>query len=241
MFIGRSSLQDKTPGHGEIKLCELKEHSKDYRGKLSLYCWNDLWFFKYSLFSPIQHNDASAVAMSASIQKQNATAKAHVLAGHASGRRVHGWKMQEGHGSDILSDLHCTCTICAESKTEAPSLRKFEGARPSVSAVKGEYMTSSDPYISKAMAELQKLDDIEQISDQEDRSDSMHVDAKHVKPVELRRRSTKPREYWHADTVPLGQTWHHIQHALVLVDDFTRMSFVYLLKKQEPICSRGRT
>ena len=38
-------------------------------------------------------------------------------------------------------------------------------------------MTSSDPYISKAMAELQKLDDIEQISDQEDRSDSMHVDA----------------------------------------------------------------
>lgn len=49
-------------------------------------------------------------------------------------------------------------------------------------------------------------------------------------PLELRRCSTKSREYWYADTVPLGKTWNHTKHALVMVDDFTRMSFVYLIK-----------
>jgi len=129
IFTGRSSLKDKMSGHGEISLYELTENSKDYKGTLALNCWNDLWFFKYSIFSPARHDAASAIAMSASIQKQSATAKAHVLAGHASGRRVHGWKMQEGKGNEVLADLHCSCTICTESKTEAkteaPSLRKF--------------------------------------------------------------------------------------------------------------------
>ena len=55
-------------------------------------------------------------------------------------------------------------------------------------------------------------------------------DASKARPVELRRCSTKSREYWHADTIPLGNTWNHMKHALVIVDDFTRMSFVYLLK-----------
>jgi len=96
--------------------------------------------------------------MSALIQKQSATAKAHVLAGHASGRRVHRWKMQEAKGNEVLADLHCSCTICTESKTEAPSLRKFEGKRTPMSSVKGEYLISTDTYFSNAMNALQKLD-----------------------------------------------------------------------------------
>jgi len=85
----------------------------------------------------MHHDAASAIAMSASIQKQSATAKAHVLAGHAaaSGRRVHGWKMQEGKGNEVLADLHCACTICTEPKTEATSLRIFEGTRTPMSLV----------------------------------------------------------------------------------------------------------
>ena len=120
IFTGRSSLKDKTSGHGEISLYELTENSKDYKGTLALNCWNDLWFFKYSIFSPARHDATSAIAMSASIQKQSVTAKAHMLAGQPSGRRVHGWKMQEGKGNEIPADLHRACTVCTESKTKAP-------------------------------------------------------------------------------------------------------------------------
>ena len=80
------------------------------------------------------------------------------------------------------------------------------------------------------MNALQKLDEIEQISDQEKLPGLAGNDASEARPVELRRRSTKSREYWHADTIPLGNTWNHMKHALVIGDDFTRMSFVYLLK-----------
>ena len=55
-------------------------------------------------------------------------------------------------------------------------------------------------------------------------------DASKARPVELHRRSTKSRDYWHADTIPLGNTWNHMKHVLVIVDDFTRVSFVYRLK-----------
>ena len=173
------------------------------------------------MFSPARNDAASAVAMSASVSKRCATARAHITARYASGRRVHGWKTQEGNGSDIFSELHCTCTICTESKTESPSLRKFEGNRYSMSEVTGKYMKSNDPYISKAMHELEKLDVIEQASENET--------ATKPAPVELCRRSTKPREYWHADAIPLGNTWNKMKHALVIVDDFTRTSFIYLM------------
>jgi len=126
IFTGRSSLKDKTSGHDEILLYKLTENSKNYKGTLALICWNDLWFFKYSIFPPARHDATSTIAMSASIQKQSVTAKAHVLAGHASGRRVHSCRKQEGKGKEVLADLHCSCTICTESKTEAPSLRKLE-------------------------------------------------------------------------------------------------------------------
>jgi len=206
VFTGRSSFEDKSSGHGEISLYELTEKSKDYKGTLALNCWNDLWVFKYSIFLPARHDTASAIAMSVSIQKQTAGTKAHVLAGHASGRRAHSWKMQEGKGNEVLVDLHCSCTICTESKTEAPSLRKYEGKRTPMSSVTGEYLISTDPYFSNAMDALKKLDDIEQISDQEELPGHTSYDASKARPVELRRRSTKSREYWHADTIPQGNT-----------------------------------
>jgi len=162
---------------------------------LALNCWNDLWVLKYSIFSPARHDAASAIAMSASIQKQSATAKAHVLARHASGRRAHGWKMQEGKGNEVLADLHCTCNIDTESKTEAPSLRKFEGTRTAMSSVMSEYLISTDPYFSSALDALKKLDDIEQISDQEEVPGLTSDDASKARPIELRRHSTKSREY----------------------------------------------
>jgi len=111
IFTRRSSLKGKTSGHAEISLYELTQNLTDYKGTLALNYWNDLWFLKYSIFSLARHDAASAIAMSASFQKQSATAKAHALSGHASGCRVHGWKMQEGKGKQVLADLHCACTI----------------------------------------------------------------------------------------------------------------------------------
>ena len=138
--------------------------------------------------------------------------------------------MQEGKGNEVLADLHSACTIYTESKTEAPSLRKFEGTRMPMSSVTGVYLTSTDSYFSNAMDELKKLDEIEQISDQEEVPGLKSVDASKARPIELRRRTTKSREYWHADTIPLGKTWNHMKDALVIIDDFTRMSFVYRIK-----------
>jgi hypothetical protein len=48
--------------------------------------------------------------------------------------------------------------------------------------------------------------------------------------VAAMRRSTAPRQYWHADTIPLAPNWQKAKHALILVDDFTRQCFVKLLK-----------
>ena len=48
-----------------------------------------------------------------------------------------------------------------------------------------------------------------------------------------KRHSTRPRQYWHADTIPLGsKTWNNMKHALILVEDYSRMTFVYLLKEK---------
>jgi len=99
-----------------------------------------------------------------------------------------------------------------------------------MSLVTGEYLISTDPYFSNAMDALKKLDEIEQISDQEEVPGLTSDDASKASPIELRRRSTKSREYWHADTIPLGKTWNHMKDAFVIVDDFTRMSFVYPIK-----------
>ncbi len=49
------------------------------------------------------------------------------------------------------------------------------------------------------------------------------------------RRSTAPRQYWHADTIPLASNWLKAKHALILVDDFTRQCFVKLLKDKTQI------
>jgi len=64
-----------------------------------------------------------------------------------------------------------------------------------MSSVTGEYLISTDPYFSNAMNALKKFDEIEQISDQEKMPGLTNNDASKARPVELRRRSTKSREY----------------------------------------------
>jgi len=71
------------------------------------------------------------------------------------------------------------------------------------------------------MNALKELDEIEQISDKEETPDPTSDVATKTRPLELRRRSTKWREYWHPDIVPLRNTWNHMKYALVIVNDFT--------------------
>jgi len=99
-----------------------------------------------------------------------------------------------------------------------------------MSSVTSEYLISTNSYFSNAMYELKKLDEIQQISDQDEVPGLTSDDASKARPIELRRRSTKSREYWHADTIPLEKIWNHMKDALIIVDDFTRMLFVCPIK-----------
>jgi len=91
--------------------------------------------------------------------------------------------------------------------------------------VTGEYLASSDPFILNAMNALKKLDEMEHMSNKEEVSCPTGDKVSKTRPLELRHRITKSREYWHADTVPLGKTWNYIQHAFVMVDDLLVCSF----------------
>jgi hypothetical protein len=62
-------------------------------------------------------------------------------------------------------------------------------------SVTGEYLISTDPYFSNAMNALKKLDEIEQTSGQEEVPGPTSDSASKARPVELRRLSTKSREY----------------------------------------------
>jgi len=101
--------------------------------------------------------------------------------------------------------------------------------------VTGEYIRSGDPYIFNAMDKLRQLNDYAR---QTEHGHNFTAQAPHAQrheitlqaPHELRRRSAKPREYWHADTILLGKTWNHMKQALIMVDDYSCMSFIYLMK-----------
>jgi len=92
------------------------------------------------------------------------------------------------------------------------NIQKVEGARTPVSLVTREYLKFTDQYISNAMnaAALRRLDKIEKISFKEEASGPTGDDVSKTRPLGLRRRSIKSRQYWHADTVtvPLGKTWN---------------------------------
>jgi hypothetical protein len=48
------------------------------------------------------------------------------------------------------------------------------------------------------------------------------------------RNSNAPGEYWHCDTIPLGsKCWGGMREALIMVDDFSRKVFVYLMKDKQ--------
>ena len=232
LFYGRRHMHDNnTAGTGEIRLHELTPDSRQYVGKVDLKSWNDLWFFNYTIFNPKQE-----VAMSASSNgtKWSNTIKAHVTCGHASGRRVHGVFKHAGRGDEIFSDLPCQCPICAATKSETPGHRKFERyfqhADIDESKITGDYLLAHDPRIQEAIDVLRDMDLSAQPPSDPQAPASMPTPRKGI--VAAQRRSTAPRQYWHADTIPLAPNWQKAKHALILVDDFTRQCFVKLLKNK---------
>jgi len=125
------------------------------------------------------------------------------------------------------------------------NIQKVEGARTPVSLVTREYLKFTDQYISNAMnaAALRRLDKIEQISFKEEASGPTGDDVSKTRPLGLRRRNIKSRQYWHADstdtvTVPLGKTWNDKEMlslwskiSLVCPLCISSKSFVYLIKE----------
>ena len=234
-FHGRSSHTDNNPaGSGEIRLHELTANSRKYVGNVALKSWNDLWFFNYTIFNPAQ--DVAMAASQLNATKLSNTIKAHVTCAHCSGRRVHGAFKHAGRGDEIFSDLPCQCPICAATKSELPGHRKFERyfqhAEIDESKISGEYLIAHDPRVQEAIAVLRDMDLSAQSPHDTDPA-FQPVPRKGI--VAAQRRSTAPRQYWHADTIPLAPNWQKAKHALILVDDFTRECFVKLLKHKTQI------
>ncbi len=152
------------------------------------------------------------------------TVKAHVTCGHASGRRVHGAFKHASRGGEIFSDLMCACHICAVTKSEKPGHRKFERyfqhAEVEESELTGEYLMAHDPRIQEAINILRDMDTSAQSASDTITPANLPMPRKGI--VAALRRSTAPRQYWHADTIPLASNWQKAKYALILVDDFTR-------------------
>lgn len=235
-FHGRKHLHDNNQaGTGEIRLHEITPHSRRHLGNVHLRSWNDLWFFNYNIFNPAQ--DIAMAASASHMTKLSATIKAHVTYGHASGRRVYGAFKQSGRGDDILSDLPCPCPICAVTKSDTPGHRKFERYFQhdviDDSKITGDYLIAHDPRMQEAIAILRDMDIQAQSLSEHEGAQSMKIGPSPRKGiVAAQRRSTAPRQYWHADTIPLRPNWQKAKHALILVDDFTRQTFVKLLKNK---------
>ena len=209
---------------------ELRPASPDYMGILHLKSWNDLWFFNYSIFNPAQ--DVVMTASVSNATKISNTIKAHVTCGHASGRRVHGAFKHASRWDEMFSDLTSTCHICAVTKSETPGHHKFERyfkhADINESKITGDYLIAHDPHMQDAITVLRDMDNCTQQAPAHVTAPSLPQPRKGI--VAAMRRSTAPRQYWHADTIPLAPNWQKAKYALILVDDFTRQCFVKLLK-----------
>lgn len=234
-FHGRRSHTDNSQaGTGEILLHELTPDSRKYVGNVALKSWNDLWFFNYTIFNPAK--DVAMAASQLNATKLSNTIKAHVTCAHCSGRRVHGAFKHAGRGDEIFSDLPCQCPICAATKSELPGHRKFERhfqhAEIDESKISGEYLIAHDPRVQEAIAVLRDMDLNTRLPTH---ADPGFQPAPRKGIVAAQRRSTAPRQYWHADTIPLAPNWQKAKHALILVDDFTRQCFVKLLKHKTQV------
>ncbi len=122
--------------------------------------------------------------------------------------------------------------ICAVTKSETPGHRKFERyfqhADVDESKLTGEYLIAHDPRMQEAINILRDMDTSDQPASAVIASATLPMVRKGI--VAALRRSTTPRQYWHADTIPLAPNWQKAKHTLILVDDFTHQCFVKLLK-----------
>jgi len=197
-------------------------------GKVDLKSWNDLWFFNYSNFNPahdVSMTESVSNVKVSNVTKISNTIKSHVTFGHASGRRVHGAFKHASRGDEIFSDLKCTCQICAVTKSETPGHRKLERYFQHVdideSKITGEYLIAHDPRIQEAINILRDMDTCAQPPLTATVSTTLPMSRKGI--VADLHRSTVPRQYWHADTIPLAPNWQKAKH-------------VYMDAATDPMC-----
>jgi len=115
------------------------------------------------MFSPACHNAAIVDAGLRQFKYKLPQPKPLGLRAFGTQIGVLGAGMQQGNGNDLLADLHCSCTMHAESNLEAPSLRKFISNCPPMSSMMCGYLMSNDLDISNAVSKLNEPNEIEQI------------------------------------------------------------------------------
>ena len=226
LYEGRASLNDPSDGMIIVTLYELQEQSKTERGHVKTKIWNDVLFFTYSLFSPVTAMASTITQMPKATAKSMKSAMYHFIFGHASMRRLR--SMLRFLDIDVHSDFWCACEICSACKTHTPSRRIFERKHVPAGQSTGHFFRSTDPDMQNDIENMMRSE-AEAAKYEANMGDSFDDYADFYKKVP--RYSTSPGEYWHCDTIPLGsKCWGNFTEALIMVDDFSRMVFVYVMK-----------
>jgi hypothetical protein len=108
--------------------------------------------------------------------------------------------------------------------------RHFQHADIDMTKIQGDYLIAHDLRMQDAITTLRDMDIC---SPPPAHTVPANLPMPRKGIVAAMRRSTAPRQYWHADTIPLAPNWQKVKHALILVDVFTRQCFVKLLKERE--------
>ena len=162
------------------------------------------------------------------------SAKYHTIFGDCDQRRVS--KLCARAGIQVLSELPSPCPTCAATKSQAPSRRLYERRNVPAKDVQGPRFLPSDQVLRLATEQLAESDAL--VARMEDPSYQQHLAHEHKIHTHASQlhsfaaRATRPGQFFHCDTIPLGNCWNGMREALVMVDDCSRTVYAYAMKNK---------
>ena len=263
IFDGRTSLSDFSDGHTALTLHQLTNEGRHILGQVPIIEWSNLSFFPYYLYSPSSDPISAAANIAGSRGARcMATAMYHVIFGHSGMRRIRACLAPAGVDVSAELPCPCSicAEACSEMPSRRHFARvnadrgtvsgtPFEPADPTLAAQMHEMLKSDasapdgGPLYDCEADELHTDEEFKNIQNKWDEvliNTPVHElhrlldDASFPEfGSSVRRKSTRPGQMWHCDTIPLPNTcWDRITQALVLVDDYSRKVFVYGMKSK---------
>ena len=244
IFEGKECIEARDDsGNVTVQINQLLPHGtlqsaphRQMLGNLTLETWNHLSFFPYSFHSPPTSIHAHSMDIqSRGYSKEMLSAKYHTIFGCCDQRRV--YKACARAGICVLTSLPSPCPLCAATKSSTPSRRMYERTNVSPREVTGQYFQPVEPELKHAIKQLAESDaaaaKYETIIESSVPVQATSCICHGVHNIQcFPARSTKPGQFFHADTIPLGRCWNGICEALVLVDDCHRKIYTYAMKNR---------